>query len=58
MKIEMKTRGIKCDGVHCSNISNAEIDLESYKGILFLCNDCLKKFQSLLRRNSQKNEQG
>lgn len=53
----MIARGIKCDGINCSNESNAELDLESYKGIIFLCSDCLKKMQSLLRRNYQKNEQ-
>lgn len=57
MKLIIKDENIKCDGVYCSNLSNARLDIESYKGFIFLCNGCLKQIQSLFKRNSQKHEQ-
>lgn len=57
MKLIFKDENIKCDGVFCKNMTNVRLDIESYKGFIFLCNDCLREIQNLFKRKSQKNEQ-
>ena len=57
MKIAYENRNIKCDSVNCNSISCVALDICSYKGTLFLCQNCFKQLQSLLKRNCQKNEQ-
>ena len=58
MKIMFEKKNIKCDGVNCRNLSEVRLDLNSYKGLIFLCGSCFKELQSITKRNSQKNEQG
>ena len=51
MKITFEKRKIKCDGVNCGNEAEVKLDINSYKGILFLCGDCFKMLQSIVKRN-------
>lgn len=57
MKITFEKKNIKCDSINCNKLSEAKLDVGSYKGYLFFCKKCLKQLQSLLKKDSQKNEQ-
>lgn len=57
MKITFENKNIKCDSINCNKTSDTKLDIGSYKGYLFLCKGCFRQLQSLLKRNSQKNEQ-
>ena len=57
MRLIVEEKNIKCDGVNCNKLSKFSLDINSYKGLIFLCENCFKQMQSILKRNSQKNEQ-
>ena len=52
MKLIIRNENIKCDNIFCKNMSNARLDMDSYKGIVFLCNDCLKQIQNLFKSST------
>ena len=57
MKIIKSKQNIKCDRVSCHNFSGFMLELDIYKGSIFLCDDCFKALLTLIKRNGQKNEQ-
>ena len=57
MKIELENRNIKCDSINCGNLAISRLNIGSYKGLIFLCKDCLKQLQTILKRNIRKDEQ-
>lgn len=51
MKVNKITKPLICDTVLCNKLSSYQIDTESYKGSMFLCENCYKKLQTILKRN-------
>lgn len=56
MKINKTDKLIKCDTVLCNNNANYEIFSESYKGNIFLCENCFKMLQKLFKKVVTTNE--
>ncbi|MBQ8451569.1 MAG: hypothetical protein IJ538_02200 [Clostridia bacterium] len=46
----------KCDTVLCNQTCTYELVTNSYKGNIYLCENCFKELTSLFKRNSYKNE--
>lgn len=57
MKIIKIKKPIICDTVMCNKLSSYEIETESYKGNMLICDDCFKKLQSIFKRSNKTNEQ-
>lgn len=57
MKITFENKNIKCDSISCNKMADVKLDINSFKGYLFLCKGCYRQIQSLLKRNIQKDEQ-
>lgn len=57
MKLIRINKIIKCDTVLCHKNAIFKICTNSYKGDIFLCENCFKTLQSILKRTIIKNEQ-
>ena len=56
MKISKIVKLIKCDTVLCNLNAKYELVSNSYKGNIYLCEDCFKSMQNTFKRTSCKNE--
>lgn len=56
MTISKIYKAIKCDTVLCNKDASFELQLDSYKGSSYLCEDCFKKLQKLFKRTMIKDE--
>lgn len=54
MTISRISKLIKCDTVLCNQNANYEIVSNSYKGNIYLCEDCFKTLQNTFKRTSYK----
>ncbi len=52
MKINKSNNIFKCDIVGCNKNSTFEIKTGSYKGDLFMCENCFKQLRNLLKKES------
>ncbi len=57
MNIQKINKLIKCDIVLCNENANYQIDTNSYKGTMFVCEKCFNLMQKLFKRTTIKNEQ-
>ena len=46
---------IKCDTVLCHQNCTHVLSINSYKGDIFLCDDCLKNVKNLFKKDTLKN---
>ena len=51
MKVNKITKPLICDTVFCNKLSSYQVDTDSYKGPIFLCENCYKNLQTILKRN-------
>ena len=56
MKLNKINKSLICDTVLCNKLSSFQIETGSYKGNMFLCEDCFKNLSNIFKR-STKNEQ-
>ena len=56
MKVTKITKPLICDTVLCNNLSTYQIDTGSFKGYMYLCPNCFKSLQSILKKEQLKNE--
>ena len=56
MKILKVNKGIKCDTVLCNQDSDYKIESQSYKGEIYLCDNCFKSLQKLFKKVQVKDE--
>ena len=56
MKISKINQQVKCDTVMCHELSTYVLEIESYKGNLYLCESCFKKLTNLLKKENKKND--
>lgn len=56
MKISKTSKDIKCDTVLCGKDADYEIFSDSYKGTIYLCDNCFKMMQKLFKRVTTSNE--
>ena len=56
MKISKISKAIKCDTILCNKEADFELELESYKGNYYLCENCFKNLRKLFKRILVKDE--
>ena len=56
MRISKIHKDIKCDTVLCNKDACYELEMGSYKGNYFLCDNCFKSMQKLFKRTMLKDE--
>ena len=56
MKITRKLMKIRCDSVMCGEMAGYEIESESYKGNIYLCDKCFANLQTNIKKVNIKNE--
>ena len=54
MRISKIMKNIKCDTVLCNKSASYEIESKSYKGSIFLCEDCFIAMQKLFKKVAEK----
>ena len=54
MRISKIMKNIKCDTVLCNKSASYEIESNSYKGSIFLCEDCFIAMQKLFKKVAEK----
>lgn len=54
MTISRISKLIKCDTVLCNKNANFEIVSNSYKGNIYMCEDCFKTLQNTFKRTNCK----
>ena len=57
MKIFRITKNIKCDTVLCNKNADFKIDSMSYKGEIYLCEDCFHAIQKIFKKVQVKDGQ-
>lgn len=57
MKKTIISEKIKCDTIFCHNLATLKLSINSYKGDIFLCKECIYKLKNLLKKDISKNEQ-
>lgn len=53
--IELNTK-VKCDIALCDNDAKFELNLNSYKDNLYLCENCFMQLKNIIKRTQNKNE--
>ena len=56
MKITKKLMKIRCDSGLCHEIASYEIESQSYKGNIYLCEKCFSNLQTNIKKVNIKNE--
>ena len=56
MKITRKEMKIRCDSLMCDAMAGFIIESESYKGNIYLCEECFKSLQTNIKKVNIKNE--
>ena len=51
----MTNKIIKCDTVLCHKNSTYILSLNSYKGDIFLCEECMQNLKNIFKKDSVKN---
>lgn len=57
MKLTKINKNIKCDTIMCHELSPYKLEIESYKGDIYLCENCFKKLANLIKKEYKKNDQ-
>ena len=55
MNLTKTNKIIKCDTVLCHKNCSYVFSIDSYKGDIFLCEDCLKNIKNLFKKDTSKN---
>lgn len=55
MNLSKTNKIIKCDTVLCHKNSTYILSLNSYKGDIFLCEECMQNLKNIFKKDSVKN---